>query len=89
MLPFVTKTLQYNGHLNAYFGNLAQGYADNGFLYGFGSSVFGLGMKKPIWYSEEEVKKTRRETEAKETTTADGRKVNIVVVLLESFLDPT
>ena len=88
-LPFLTKTLQYGGHLNAYFGNLAQGYADNGFLYGFGSSVFGLGMKKPIRYCEDEVKAVRKETKMGETELADGKNVNIVVVLLESYLDPT
>nr|WP_027870362.1 LTA synthase family protein [[Eubacterium] cellulosolvens] len=88
-LPFLTKTLQYKGHLNAYFGNLAQGYSDNGFLYGFGSSVFGLGMKKPIWYCEDEVKKVREETKTGETKPVNGKNVNIVVVLLESYLDPT
>lgn len=90
-VPFVTKFAQYEGYLNSYFGNLAQGYQDYGFLYGFGMSVFGIGMKKPIGYSNAKIQEIKESTDMGESDmlTVDGKKVNIVVVLLESFLDPT
>lgn len=91
-IPFVTRFCQYSGVLNAYFGNLAQGYSDYGFLYGFGSSVFGIGMKKPIGYSKASVKQaldSENNVGKSEPLTVNGQKVNVVVVLLESFLDPT
>ncbi len=85
-LPLVTKFLQKQNVLEAYFGNLQQGYFDNGFLYGFATSAFGRGMSKPIGYSEEKVLEIVDET-SKETNTKKAKEPNIVVVLMESFYD--
>lgn len=88
-IPGSTVFLQKRHELSSYFGNLAQGYSDYGFLYGFGNSVFGRGMRKPWNYSEKSVKKITSETNMGKTVWINGKKVNVVVVLLESFLDPT
>ncbi|MGN0193983.1 MAG: sulfatase-like hydrolase/transferase [Pseudoramibacter sp.] len=88
-IPGSTVFLQKRHELSSYFGNLAQGYSDYGFLYGFGNSVFGRGMSKPWNYSEKSVKKITSNTNMGKTVWIDGKKVNVVVVLLESFLDPT
>ena len=37
----------------SYFANIAQGYENYGFVYGFSSSVVGRGMTKPDDYKEE------------------------------------
>lgn len=90
-IPFATRFCQYEGFLNSYFGNLAQGYSDYGFLYGFGSSIFGIGMKRPIGYNKSNVQEIMKTTDMGESKplTVNGKNVNVVVVLLESFLDPT
>jgi len=87
-IPLVTNTLQDMGYLSSYFGNLAQGYTDYGYVYGFATSVFNRGMSKPDGYSEELVDEIVAESTSNEETTlnaTDGP--NIVVVLLESFFD--
>lgn len=43
------------GILESTFGNLAQGFHDNGLPYCFFSSIFGTGISKPGTYSEEEI----------------------------------
>ena len=85
-VPFVTRFLQNKQVVEAYFGNLQKGYFDNGFIYGFGTSVFDRGMTKPLIYNEETVLALVDETSAK-STIKDDKKPNIVVVLLESFYD--
>ena len=40
LIPGSTIFLRSRHELSAYFGNLAQGYSDYGFLYGFGTSIF-------------------------------------------------
>ena len=84
-LPFVTIGFQRAGFLETYFGNLAQGYLDNGYLYGFGTSFIGRGMRKPIGYSQARVKQILRDNKMGDST--DEVHPNIVVVLLESFYD--
>ncbi len=88
-IPVVTKGLQSYGVLSAYFGNLAQGYSDYGYLYGFGNSVFGLGMSKPVNYSEAAVNRVMEENDMGDTALTTPENVNVVVILLESFFDPT
>ena len=56
LLPVVTDVAQESEAVASYFGNIAQGYRDNGFIYGFSSSVVGIGMDKPKGYSKEAVK---------------------------------
>lgn len=107
-LPLVTLGLQKAGGLQSYFGNLSQGYLDNGYLYGFSMSMFGRGMSKPPLYNEDTVKSilAKDEKAAKKATEQDvanggltdtGSEFssmdsesgpNIIVILLESYLDP-
>lgn len=86
-VPFTTTALQSNGVLAAYFGNLAQGYLDYGYLYGFSTSIFSRGMKEPIDYSEKKIQAIVDETNQGESTIDEKKEPNIIVVLLESFYD--
>lgn len=131
MLPVVTDVAQESQMVESYFANIAQGYRENGFIYGFSSSVVGIGMSKPEGYSEEAVKayadeatpygalsfgkeeaagavsetsserkteetavstekkKTKKNKKAAKVETSEEKKdPNLVVVLLESFIDP-
>lgn len=107
-LPLSTLGLQAAGGLQSYFGNLAQGYLDNGYLYGFSMSMFGRGMRKPALYSENTIKDIIKKDEAKAVSKTEseieaggqadtGSKYssmdsesgpNIIIILLESYLDP-
>ena len=86
-VPFVTRGLQNAGVIDAYFGNLSQGYLDNGYVYGFSTSMLDRGMSKPFRYNEENVQALVEETSQQESTIADDEKPNVIVVLLESFFD--
>ena len=90
-LPLTTIGLRRTNKLASYFSNLAQGYSDYGYLYGFGTSVFSRGMKKPILYNESSIKSiVKKDSEAVgKTTLKEDEQPNVVVVLLESFFDPT
>lgn len=89
-LPITTSAAQNNNILAAYFSNIAEGYSDYGFVYGFSTSVVGRGMTKPENYSEETIETIVAETAAKkqETTVTAENAPNIICVLLESFCDP-
>ncbi len=87
MLPVTTQAAQNSNILASYFANIAQGYENYGFVYGFSTSVVDRGMSKPGNYSEETVKAAQENSKQKETT--NKNRPNIVVVLLESFIDPT
>lgn len=50
-----TKILRSTGVMTSYFGNLAQGYLDYGYLYGFSTSVLDRGMSRPFGYSENRI----------------------------------
>ena len=82
----VTKACQAAGVVQTYFGNLAQGYLDNGYAYGFAMSVVGRGMNEPSGYSEKAVDYIIKDTE-KGDSTLGSVKPNIIVVLLESCFD--
>ncbi len=86
-VPFTTSALQNRGVLAAYFGNLAQGYLDYGYLYGFATSIFSRGMKEPIDYSEKSIQAIVKESDQGKTALVNGKKPNVIVVLLESFYD--
>ncbi len=81
-----TRVCQNAGVVQTYFGNLAQGYLDNGYAYGFAMSVVGRGMNEPSGYSEKTVEKIVNDTE-KGDSTLGKVKPNIIVVLLESCFD--
>ena len=87
MVPITTHAAQNSNILASYFANIAQGYENYGFVYGFSTSVVDRGMSKPKKYSAESVK-AAKETGKKETP-ANQKKPNIITVLLESFIDPT
>ncbi|MCR4869216.1 MAG: sulfatase-like hydrolase/transferase, partial [Lachnospiraceae bacterium] len=82
----VTATFQSTGLLATYFGNLAQGYLDYGYLYGFSMSMLGRGMTEPKGYSDQTVASILKDTQ-KGDSTLSGKRPNIIVVLLESCFD--
>ncbi|MFV0464628.1 MAG: LTA synthase family protein [Lachnospiraceae bacterium] len=86
MLPVTTQAAQNRNVIAAYFSNIAQGYENYGFVYGFSSSVVGRGMNKPSDYSEESVTATLNTVSTEST---QSNQPNIIVVLLESFVDPS
>lgn len=90
MLPVTTEAAQSSNVVASYFTNIAQGYEDYGFVYGFSTSVVDRGMKKPKDYNEKNIEKIES-TVKKETTPTKikkAKKPNIIVILLESFVDP-
>ncbi len=88
-LPATTKAAQSINIIASYFGNIAQGYSDYGFIYGFSSSVVGVGMSKPASYSKEVIDDVLDSYETEETTVSTDNEPNVIVVLLESFIDPS
>lgn len=105
VLMSAATTLAHNSEqMASYFANIAQGYSDYGFVYGFSSSVMDRGMHKPDDYSESTIKEitqtvTKAKEEASSYTVAESDQIisdstkkqqpNVICVLLESFLDPT
>ena len=89
-LPITTTAAQSSNILASYFSNIAQGYSDYGFVYGFSTSVVGRGMDKPADYSEETVDAitTLVDSASSDTTVSKDSEPNIICVLLESFCDP-
>lgn len=87
LLPVTTKAAQDTNILASYFSNIAQGYENYGFVYGFSTSVVDRGMKKPADYSENTISQAKDNSKNDATTNIDNP--NIIVVLLESFVDPT
>lgn len=89
-LPITTQAAQNTHILASYFSNIAEGYSDYGFVYGFSTSVVGRGMSKPEGYSEETVEaiQTLVESAGTQTSVTAGNAPNIICVLLESFCDP-
>jgi phosphoglycerol transferase MdoB-like AlkP superfamily enzyme len=89
-IPLTTKVAKNTNVVASYFANIAQGYEDYGFVYGFSSSVVGRGMSKPDDYSKNTITEIVDDVEDnREVTTANGTTgPNIICVLLESFCDP-
>ena len=89
-LPITTQAAQNTHILASYFSNIAEGYSDYGFVYGFSTSVVGRGMSKPEGYSEETVDaiQTLVESAGTQTSVTAENAPNIICVLLESFCDP-
>lgn len=89
-IPVTTQAAQNSNILASYFANIAQGYADYGFVYGFSTSVVGRGMDKPDDYSEETVDAitTLVDSASAQTTVSADNQPNIICVLLETFTDP-
>lgn len=89
-IPVTTQAAQSSNIIASYFANIAQGYADYGFVYGFSTSVVGRGMSKPDDYSEETIDAIETQVDAskEKTTVTAGNEPNIICILLESFIDP-
>lgn len=87
-LPVVTEAAVHTNVITDYFENIAAGYMDYGFVYGFSSSVVDRGMKKPENYSEATIDQINEET-ASNLEKTDTKKPNVILVLLESFIDPS
>lgn len=80
--------------VDTHFPNLAYGYRDNGFVYCFLATWLAKGVDRPVGYSEGAIRGIFTEEELK--TTVPGREVddgeerpNIILLQLESFMDPT
>ena len=81
------------GIVDSFFGNLAQGYADNGVVYSFITTWFNTGISKPKDYSEESILSIFRNGELENMDKLAEKESredhpNIVFVQLESFVDP-
>lgn len=89
-LPATTQAAQRTNILASYFSNIAEGYSDYGFVYGFSSSVVGRGMSKPTDYSSDTIEavKTLVDSASRDTAMTEENAPNIICVLLESFVDP-
>lgn len=87
-IPFITKAAIHSDILAGYFGNLAQGYQEYGFVYSFASSVVDTGMSKPADYSEEAIAEINDSVNVEETSVAAEDMPNIIFVQLETFIDP-
>lgn len=89
-LPITTQAAQSSNILASYFANIAQGYSDYGFVYGFSTSVVSRGMDKPADYSGETIDavNTLVDSASNDTSVTAENAPNIICVLLESFVDP-
>lgn len=89
-VPVTTMAAENTNIIEGYFSNIAQGYEDYGFIYGFSSSVVDTGMSKPTGYSQAaiDVITTSVEATKEDTTVTEETAPNIICVLLESFCDP-
>lgn len=87
-IPFITKAAIHSDILAGYFGNLAEGYKEYGFVYSFSASVVDTGMSKPKNYSKSTVEKLVDSESTKKTTVKEDDMPNIIFVQLESFMDP-
>ena len=84
------------GWVSSYFGNLNNAYKDYGFPYCFANTWLNTGISAPKNYSKEEVlgifKKGEIEQKVDSTSIGAGNDKNppnIIMLQLESFIDPT
>lgn len=81
--------------VDTFFGNLAYAYRDYGVPYCFVNTWFNTGINKPAEYSEKQVRNIFKHGELKngkyipEITDEDEEHPNILMLQLESFIDPT
>ncbi len=70
------------------FGDLVGAYNDYGFVYCFSSSMLDTGIKKPSGYSEQTVRDVTDALPEVAPIDADAELPNIIMIQLESFIDP-
>lgn len=89
-LPVTTQAAQDSNVIASYFSNIALGYENYGFIYGFSSSVVDRGMAEPDNYSEETIASIGKKVDSSKKDTSLKRKSqpNVILILLESFCDP-
>ncbi|MCC8081385.1 MAG: LTA synthase family protein [Lachnospiraceae bacterium] len=87
-LPWITKAAIHMNVLTDYYGNLAEGYQRYGFVYSFVASAVDTGMSEPDNYSEETITAINDSVVVEETSAEADELPNIVVVQLETFIDP-
>ena len=80
LMSGATSLAQDSNWMASYFSNIAQGYSDYGFVYGFSSSVMDRGMSKPDDYSKDTIKKitdrvAKTKEENKSYKLADSKKL--------------
>ena len=73
------------GVLATHFGNIAYAYLDYGFPYCFVSTAMNTGIKRPINYSQQQIKNIDLTPEIKEGEKQETP--NIIMIQLESFFD--
>lgn len=88
-VPLTTQAAQNKDIIASYFSNIAQGYENYGFVYGFSSSVVDRGMSRPDSYSEKKIDEITSSVKTEPTSRPKEEMPNIIVVLLESFIDPS
>ena len=76
------------------FQNLADAYEQYGFAYCFSTTIMDVGIDKPEAYSEETLQAvasdiSRAALEHPEWTDGNSVRPNIIMIQLESFIDPT
>lgn len=91
MVMLFTKIALNAQAISDNFANLATAYDKYGFVYCFSNSVVDVGISEPSDYSEEKMLEIKDELD---TVKASGakfakRKPNVIVVQLESFMDPS
>ena len=91
MVMLFTKIALNAQAISDNFANLATAYDKYGFVYCFSNSVVDVGISEPSDYSEEKMLEIKNELD---TVKASGakfakRKPNVIVVQLESFMDPS
>lgn len=91
MVMLFTKIALNAQAISDNFANLATAYDKYGFVYCFSNSVVDVGISEPSDYSEEKMFEIKDELD---TVKASGakfakRKPNVIVVQLESFMDPS
>ncbi len=84
----ITTSIAHNiKAISSDFGNLVGAYNNYGFVYCFSSSMLDTGINKPDDYGQEKTQKILEQFP--ETTNTDEMvKPDIVLIQLESFLDP-
>lgn len=75
-----------SGIISTYFGNIANAYLEYGFPYSFSSTALNTGISRPMNYSEETIKSIFANETKEESENTD---VNIIMLQLESFFDPS
>lgn len=85
----IATNIGLNYHaLSNRFGDLVGAYNDYGFAYCFSSSVLDTGINKPSGYGREMVDEVTEVLPPESVPAEDAVKPNIIMIQLESFVDP-